>query len=258
MIILRQRYYSLGSDLKYSGLGRTIKKYIGRARRRVGDKLDESIQKDIDIARKAADNIKFSSPIRSKEVEKKLISKAEKGKAVVIDYGGKNLTYPYEEIKDIPLKDVDSAFKGDVADKVKDAIKNKKDLIYHPKGSGVGSFAHEIGHTRTKNMILRKISKASKTMPGMINSIKINKDPDTERGLLNGAKRFIRSRSILAEEKLANKSGLRLLRKSGLSKNELDRVKEQYASGEVNYKHSSNAYYKSPILNSIQIPSRLK
>ena len=41
MIIQRQRYYSLGSDLKYSGLRRTINKYIGKARRKAGDKLEE-------------------------------------------------------------------------------------------------------------------------------------------------------------------------------------------------------------------------
>ncbi len=72
MIIQRQRYYSLGSDLKYSGLRRTINKYIGKARRKAGDKLEESIRKDLRKGAETSRKYKSTPSIFNQEIEKDL------------------------------------------------------------------------------------------------------------------------------------------------------------------------------------------
>lgn len=250
MIILRQRNYSLGSDLKYSGITRTIKKYIGRGRRNLGNKLYKSIDKDLEKASEASHLYKSLPKVSNPEIEKKLIQDAEKsGKVGVIKFGDESTNLPHSAARTIDNNAFRALANDRRADKLKEIVDSGKDLIVYADNAGIGELAHEIGHANTKNSVLRKISKIEETGESFKNLG--NKRVDTTKGFKESAKRFIKSRSVLAEEKLANKEGLRLLKKSGAKKNELDFIKDQYKASEKDYKHTANAYYKIPAANKI-------
>lgn len=135
-------------------------------------------------------------------------------------------------------------------------MKNGKDIVLHPSNGDVSSLAHEIGHSKTKNPVLRKLTKVEDTERKMAQSLINGVDEASTVG--ESVDRLVRSRSLLAEEKRANKSGLRLLKSAGLPEKDLKKAKEGYKLAENNYRHSSNAYFKKPLLNKIRIKRKEK
>lgn len=259
MIIRRQRLYlqkdySIISDIKSSGVKRTYRKAVGRFRRKTADKINKSIEEDL---KKAAEDsfYKNSVPgIINPSAEKDLVEGSNK--AVALKLGNTAVNVKNKDAKKLDFDVFKEEFGEEEAKRLKSGIDAGKDLIIYPENGELSALAHEIGHSNTKNKILRKLTKSSETVPGINRTAA--KAKDTEKGLLVGAKRYIRTRSLLAEERLANKEGLRLLKKSGIGETGLEDAETRYKLSESNYKHTSDAYSKIPVANKIQIPSRRK
>lgn len=138
MIILRQKNYNIIGDIKHSGIKRTFKKRIGRARIKLAGRIDKSIKKDLD-KKKAAENegTKLSMELH-KIPETTNLANTEKEK----------LSKKYN----INIKNAEG--ENDLG-----LSSNNKNLII-PNPISLGELKHEEGHLRNsigKNGIIKKV-----------------------------------------------------------------------------------------------------
>lgn len=109
MIILRQKEFGFIQDVRRSGLGRTMKRNIGRFRERLANKLEKSIDKDIiDLEKASKNSVSFNDiDDRNKEL---LIAKEiarNNGKTLEGSFGGldTNITYVNPKLISNNIKD---------------------------------------------------------------------------------------------------------------------------------------------------------
>lgn len=259
-----QREFNALSDIYHSGIKRTFQKYAGRARRNVAGKIQNSIQKDIEGTQNAVNTFMNSQAATIPNVEKGLIKDARNLNArtmnIPLGFTNKeNFVVHTKEMRNNPqFSDGIKSMKGErVGRKVMNAANKNDSIIFHPSGSGTSSLAHEVGHvenSKTRNPIRRVIEKVANSkgtrvdlqMGGGMN----------ESGIKPALKRYITGKAVLAEERNASKAGLRMMKKHGATKEQLDEAKKLLDTAADTYKGSVNVNYKSPIYNWVQIPSR--
>lgn len=275
MIILRQKQFGLIKDIKSSGLKRTMKRNIGRLRNKIANSLTE---KYIDEPTKIANdkfikfelqNDKLTNPI----IEKRMLREANKRNARVLS-GIQDLPADFDlsrkEIRDQLHKigkdsrEMDSFFDNSnsgkrLDNKINNILKNKKikHVISYSPGTDVTGLAHEIGHvdnSMSKNPIKRLINKVSGD-PNLREEFS-NVSFDNRSGIRTGIKRYLKGRALIKEESNASKKGLDLLKKSGITKEEFNIAKKDLDNALNTYKTAGNNYYRIPLINKIQIPSR--
>lgn len=135
---------------------------------------------------------------------------------------------------------------------IKKNLSNGSNLVILSNNSGIGELAHEIGHSSRKSIL----SNLTKDAPQGFNNIANGRDNSI--GVKEGIKRLIKGKALVKEERLANKKGISELKRAGIDDKDLKAIKDKYRLSEQGYENTSNAYYKSPIANKIQIPSRRK
>jgi hypothetical protein len=263
-LTIEQREFGILSDVVRSGVKRSYKKYVGRARRSIGNKLDKSISEDINKRSKILDELKSrSNPVinpRSEQTISQLSSDKYNTEILTPDpsrYSGKS-TYissskRFKNIKPDDLKEVSNGKFNGISNEMADILSKNKGLIISPKGSGTDSLAHEVGHVMNKkDSILSRIRSLGDSIS---RSTKIPyKDLKNKKGL--GLGEYVRGKIIVSEEKAASKNGMKILKGIGMSSDELRRSKEYLDKSLDTYKLEASARRKTPIKNLIQIPSR--
>jgi len=132
-------------------------------------------------------------------------------------------------------------------------------IIIPPRNKNIDLVAHEIGHASnatSTNPIVKsthkranKISGESDSKFGMLTS---KMGTHRRSGLKNIIRDFIDEESLIAEESRASRKGLKILRKSGATKQKLDQAKANYKIGLDSYKGKGRANWKSTLRNTIQ------
>lgn len=197
MIILYQKNYSVFQELYHSGIGRVKKKYLGRVRRGIVDKVKQNSRDQLALNIKANRVLKNSNDISDKNLARKLIREArDKGDARIFDkneigsYYGKSpnsymFTVPTETKKLASQEYLDNK---KYSPRVKRALKSMVDRknIINLSGDykdSVATLAHEIGHTMNntgtagkKKQIINRLASfnQNKKSEGVLDSIKKN------------------------------------------------------------------------------------
>jgi len=137
--------------------------------------------------------------------------------------------------------------------------KMKYQIIIPPRLQGIDQISHEIGHVsndQSKNPIIKLIhKKAGESIPvsnenyGMVKSLM---GTHRRSGIKNVIQDIINEGSIIAEEGRASKQGLRVLRKSGATKKDIETAKKNYKLALDSYKNKGLANIKTTIRNTIQ------
>lgn len=135
----------------------------------------------------------------------------------------------------------------------------KHQIIIPPRLSGIDQVSHEIGHisnVQSKNPITRLIhKKADESSHSSLENYEMIKSlMGTHRrsGIKSIMQDIINEGSIIAEERGASNKGLRILKKSGATKDELRTAKKNYRLALDSYKNKGLANIKTTIRNTIQ------
>lgn len=253
MIILRQK--------NYGKIGRFINKLSGG---RISKYLEESIERDKSLRDKAKSNMIFNhKDIINPKIERELDKEAKK-KNIKIVRVKPNPTRMNEIIK---TSDVDDRFYDELkplhggkrVKLLKDTNSKVDYQIIHPTNSGTDILAKDIGEIdntipglgikrKLKNIVNKK-SKEGKHVDEFFDSIR---DKDESSGIIKGVSRFIKGSPVAKNEINSSKTGLRLLKKSGMSKEDLKIAEQNLKNRTDFYRHGSKVFYKTPILNSMK------
>lgn len=274
---LEERDYNIVSDLYRSGLGRTSKKIIGRTRRSLGNSIEKSITSDIRKL-KNAESIADSNTSRSyyPKVKENLSREAKKRNSEIVnirydkssgEVRGDKFVSNYKALKSPEFKEMidirDNAKKiGDIdtykeADKAINDILGGKNIIYHSyePNEGVEALSHEIGHSDnyiSKNPIKKFIHSRSGGVYKDLSSM-LGLD---QKGLVSSVKNYLKGLTILGEESNATRTGIKLLKRSGVDNSAVNESSRILRGSLDTYKYANNINSKYPMRNSIQIPSR--
>ena len=216
MIILRQKEYGL-KDI----------------RRKVVDKLRESIERDKQAASKSHtkailsrrgiddEDIVIIRRLRASGKSRRTKVKSNSGL-----YDNRNISY-----------------------KNKNGYYRNK-IEYIPSRGSAG-LAHELGHTieREEGGLIGKVID---NLSDKARSEQAKTKTTKERGLLTSAKRLIQGKLINENEKRSSNSGMKLLKKVGASDKLLKRSEEELGGSLGTYINESKVDYKRPIYNLIK------
>lgn len=258
---IEQREYGLLSDITHSGLNRTYKKYIGRARRSIGNKLQRSISNDIERTRILAGS-KETSPkvVLTRKTTRALTKEANSlgAKSTTIDLTSSPSTFPTgrQNAQDLTGAHYDGFLNNREYKKLMNANNSYKNIIVLPRKSGAESYAHEIGHLKNQKMRFPRIVQNIENKYGIRDDYNTSMMRDPGQGILKGIKNYFKGRVILAEEANASNNAMKLLKKSGVKEKDLRLARKNLDTDYQTYKAGTNYYYKTPIFNKIQIPSR--
>ena len=277
MIILRhklysqfepeQREYNIISDLYYSGRKRTTKKYIGRVRRSIGDKLSKSFRNvgaSEHKAERLARDLKKVDPARgNKKLSAHLLKEANDNNILVkgnneidsflgipYDKRGDHIIVPNSLQREEAKKRLDNSFMrslmSDEEKELTSAIRHKNALINLAGNisDNPGILAHEIGHYRNSNGF---ISKRIKKLEKELKKKKIN-DLKT-----NIARRVIEP----LEESNANKNAIKIMKRGGATKEEIEHFKKLNKIALKTHKRTRDLDVLSGLIKKVQIPSRV-
>lgn len=292
---LKEKEFGVVSDLIHSGLPRTYKKYVGRARRDLGNKIENSIERDT----KRLENIrntprKFIHNRKSGET----LNKVAKNEGIKINTGSDreilntimsnekvnlsgraDFTLPSKKVKDKIEETIEEVYKtinpGKTPSKkeIKHIIDNEADEFirgaYNDSKSyraivqlgdrAVGEspeiLAHEIGHNISNKSLVGKL--IDKASVNNFKNYDPKKNDNSGKGIMTGIKNYIKQKAVVSNESRANKEGLKLLKKD-LSPEEIKSAEENMNRSLDKYRNDGKLFYKKPLWRSIQIPSRVK
>lgn len=263
MIIMRQKNYS-----KYTIKQKEFNKVLDKIRGSISKKITKSIVNDINSLPDSYLFLRNPKKIRSnKNLRSSLYKKARENGARIstINIGG-----PVTTTKDTYSRVLLDANRfPNNPKKIKRYRKRalnqgvgKYQIIVPPK-TGIDELSHEIGHVinlESKNPIIHKVSKIS-------SDPKIREKHNTDydliyningpgnhkrHGIKNVLRDFIENRSILADERRASRNGIKLLKKSGVSREDIDKAKKNMKTALNIYKRKGNVNWKTTLRNTIQ------
>lgn len=244
---LEQREFGLISDF--------IKNNINKVRRKVADKLEESIIKDFNKSSVARGRSEIPGNVNSR-VENKLSELAEKKwKSDIIFDNTSNSNMNKISSKDDVIKAALNAGHKPDSEIIKD-ISKKNYYIIHPSKSGTANLAHEIGHIQNKE----GLNPIKRVIRGLADKNPIDqrnpKEILSDSGIILGMKNYVKGSLREVEEKNANKNALKILKKNGFNKNEIEEANDIFKNNQSTYRHDKNIRSKIPIMNKIQVPSK--
>lgn len=257
MIILRQKQYNILGDLYHSGVKRTGKKWIGRLRSNAALKVGKkAIKNSRTFAGKSYqanvnDPVKISNREILDKTAKKLNANVSRG-----DFYGLELGSTVNN-KDLAGVDISSLGVTDKDKKIlKSAIRNAKSnkngsQVFLQSDAGDEALAHELGHQLnrvSKNPITRKRNQISTKF-----RTKFNPDPTDNPNLRKYVKYTVLGKTIEHEEKSASKKGYKLLKKSGATKKQLEKAKENYKTNLDTYRYLRRAQSDSILANALNV-----
>lgn len=253
MIVLRQK--------SYGRVGRFIDKLSGG---RISKYLEKSIEKDRELRDLAKENNKFNrSSIIDKNVENNLIKEARKKKIKVVNT---NLN-PIFGNKIIDTKDVNddyyNSFRELIGSKkvklLKDSSKDNDYQILHPVKSGTDILAKNISDLDNaipgpgiKKFLRNNVSRGSRDKKNVDEFLDSLYDNDNSSGIVKGISRYFKGSPVAKNELNSTKNGLKLLKKSGMNKEDLEKATQNFKYNDDIYKYGSKVFYKTPLLNSMK------
>lgn len=239
--ILEEKDYSIISDLHHSGIKRTYQKSIGRIRRKLGDQISKSIQKDVITNRKLENNLRKTQSSANPVSEK---TKKELDKRI-----GESGTY-ISESKSArqPSMSYSKSYKTNVIE-----IPADQTVDY-------GDLTHEFGHVLNQIENPKRTSRAieaNKSLSRRTESIMTAKRGEnlnlTSEGTSIGED-IINYHRAKREEASATRKGLRTLKKLGATKEEIGSAKTRLDGFGKTY-DSYKLPYKHRLRDAIQIKS---
>lgn len=249
MIILYQKNYSVFQELYHSGIGRVKKKYLGRVRRGIVDKIKKDARDQVAINIKLNRSFNNVPKISNKDLAIKVVKDGRKNGDVRVydndEFSKAVGVKPTAFMHKVPLKDKEHYLnvykeKGKkYTPKMRRILKSLVDRknIVNISGSykdDVAVLAHEIGHAMNNTGSSGKKNQAISRLT-LINKHK----KENPKGILNTfKKRYVE----LKEESNAWKNAMDLLKRNNATKNELRLAKNQRDVALKTYK--SNGRYK--------------
>lgn len=273
----QQREFGVINEMRRHGPKRVYKKYIGRARKFVGDKIAKRIRKDIIDNQRAGNRMELkSNTIISPTLSSKITKEAEKRNiGIVNDNRLENLVHEArEEFKPINKKTkprkrdyiVDSKQVSGLLDHEKyrrkdpgvvDMVKTRDKVINLKGTEGVNPqiAAHEAGHPlseRTfKGWIISRLSKFFERR----NKRTLFKND--YKGSFIPWKDEVGGSLLVSKEKNAWDSAEDLMKKVGATPEEMRKTRNTREAAIDTYRTSKRARVKESLLKKIQIPSRV-
>lgn len=197
------------------------------------------------------------------EIDEKLKEEARNLNAEIFDYD-LNIGQNRNVVIDLPNYKEDGGLYDTVrkssgesaAEKVKKAAKEGKSLIFHPKNSGTEMLAHELGHLDNEikgGRIRKAAAKISKNPSILEDNYKAGEGyNDGSRGIKEYLRRVKNSAAIISDEANASISGLKMLKKHGMSNKDLIKsAKNLYNAGKT-YWYGTKPYRKVTKKNTIK------
>lgn len=248
---------------------------VNKLREKLANRLTNSIRRNVTARKSEMKSLENGGIIKlpsSKNVRTKVYKDAQKRGARISRLDIKTDTRP--QFPQVMTNGVANRFSNaeDIIEKFKNKRrrvnglrrstekgKMKYQIIIPPRLQGIDQVSHEIGHVsndQSKNPIIKLIhKKAGESIPAS------NKNYDmivskmgTHRrsGIKSIVQDIINEGSIIAEEGRASKQGLRVLRKSGATKDDIETAKKNYKLALDSYKNKGLANIKTTIRNTIQ------
>ena len=250
---LEQREFGImSSDLYSHGGKKTYKKYIGRLRRSIGNKLAQmgrdsearrlKAENNLEKLRKLTkenENLANSLVESSKNKGIEIIPDNEFSKAIGKPRGNNTYILGKEEkefLEDMSKNSSDS-WRRDIANKTKDK-KAVVNLEEKSVSKDIPFTSHEIGHVENeRNPIKRLVARLA---------------GDSKKGTLK--KRIFEP----INERNAWINGIKKLKQSGATKEEIENTKKVAKEAIETYKAGENKEITDRLMNSIQIPSLIE
>jgi hypothetical protein len=268
----REKSYSILTDLYHSGVKRTAKKWIGRARVNAAkpfyEKSLEQYQKGIEAEQEIANKVDIS-PESKKKLRVALGQKA-KELGVRINTGlpkkikGSHSWTMDSKVLDRYLKEYPSNHKA--VRKLRKSVERGKasDQIVRSGNSADIEVGHELGHieNKKKGNFIDRVVNAIASDPAV--RTKYTNDISEiglvgnhgDRGLGSILKSVLRNTVIRKEEANATKKGLEILKSSGLTGEELKRAEKHLKEAIETYKHYGRSSALVTVGNSVNVPGR--
>lgn len=261
-----QREYNIIEDLYHSGGKRTVKKYVGRVRRGIGNKLSQSFRDvgaDLKIKGRKTNELKEIDPARgNKKLSNYLLKEANDENIFVrgnneidihlgipFEQRGDHIIVPNSKQREVAGNNLNNPFisklMGNEEKELTSAVRHKNALI-NLKGeisNNPGILAHEIGHYKNSNgVISSRIKKLEKSLKA--------KEPNLKNSI---ARRIIEP----LEETNANKKAVRMMKSGGATENEIKHFKKLNKLALKTHKRSRDLDILRNLIKKIQIPSRV-
>lgn len=126
-------------------------------------------------------------------------------------------------------------------------------IVYNSKKGGFSSLAHELGHVSNRRAV-GKLSKIEKNGNSVASKIgKAIDENHLDKAISGGKERKKEVKSLIRSERNASKTGIRLLKDSGASKEEIKASKDILKDSLDHYKEGGNIYKKTPRLNKLRL-----
>lgn len=258
-------------------LKRVGQKYIERARKGIAEKLKKSAKEDRKVVESINKHLNDNnSSIIHNITERKLIKKAhDNGARTVGIYGkidntrGNNLVIftkdlDKDEIKYITNHRLTKKSRKRYYKKILNEInKGREIIIQHPSGTGVDTYAHEVGHLlnyNSKNPITKLINKNQGRILPKRREVSKNVDKKLDARVVykNPILCWKDGKLVELEESHASTKALKLMKQLDAPEEVIKKSKINYNSANKTYKLTNKAMLKESIANIIQIPSRKK
>lgn len=264
MTDIQQRQYGLlgniGSDIKRSGIKRSYKRYVGRARTNLAKslrpKVDEAIKN-----RKSAERLSigvgedgYREVMNPKASNKIIRNNAKRLDARVMKSNSSASSMrKSSEIDDQVLKSEGITNPRNVR-KVMNATKKNRHIVMLSPGysKSTDTLAHELGHVQnanSKNPIVKVIHEVSGR------NKRINPE---DRGIGNIIKNSISHKLRINEEARASRNAMKMLKNAGATEEQLKQNERNLNLALNTYKTAAKEDRIKLIRNTIQIPSRVK
>ena len=263
MIIERKSY--IAREKEFTSVAFKSKAVIGRMRRNLAKKIQESMDNDLNKAIKAGSIVTDTRRAvkSSRNIDKVVGKAAQKANASIknitplgdsIPKRGQNFTIDFNKLDKEQIDQLTSE------KKLRNAYRRGKTAVISPKrGGGIEYRAHEVGHAMrvgSKNPITKLVRKYAFN-PNTREVLNINSgDQGSKRGIKEAIKGYLKGSMVVAEEKAASKNALKLLKKGGMSKEDLLRSKNNLDMSLITYKKGRSRLWKSPLRELVEIPSR--
>lgn len=264
-MIIKRKFYSNGvKEKEFTSLAFKSKAVIGRVRRNLANRIQKSMDIDYQKMLQASNKISKDNGVRSTIGIDKYLGKTVQNSGATLKnvslYGNtvpkrlQNYTIDFDKLNKDQIDQLTS-----FDNKIKNAYSRGKNAILSPKnGGGVELRSHKVGHSvraKSKNPVTKLITKIANN-PETREVINAGGDQGGKKGLLDAIKGYIKSSAVIAEERGASKTGLKLLKKGGMSKEDLKKSKESLDAALETYKRGRSRMWKSPLRELVNIPSR--
>lgn len=252
-----EHLYSQGYTIEEQrefGKTKSLKRGIKKPKKKIS-KHEKAIDKSFrrrDKLIKKIDERDSDSIFQNDTIDDKLKSKAREHRNFLVDSkSGKNYNINIED-PSIKKKNMRFRMKNLTNEEIV-GLMNSDDLISYDKSKGgFSSLAHEMGHTfnrRTPGK-LRDLEISGNRVAQKFNNIIDNHSTDSAIG--GRKERKLESKAVIKSEKNATKTGIKLLKEVGASKEEIRASKKQLGRALKHYKEGGKIYKNTSRINKLR------